>query len=208
MLKTEKQFQVKRERAMKFQREQLEREAAARRGKALNKQKVQEEKYQLERERARAREAAEKLARESQERAARAREAAEKLARESQERARQEAAEEARVKEEQETWAKWWERYDEPAKERTAFTGADAKAARKATKQKAGNKPSGRTSKKPESRKQRNDSCKHPGFWPKVHRQNKCEFCSQTFYAFILKCPECQCMACASCKRDLKIKSR
>ena len=31
MLKTEKQFQVKRERAMKFQQEHLEREAAARR---------------------------------------------------------------------------------------------------------------------------------------------------------------------------------
>ena len=47
-------------------------------------------------------------------------------------------------------------------------------------------------------------SCLHLGFWPKVEGKHRCAVCSQDFYRFVLQCPYCQMMACASCKKQLR----
>ena len=207
MLMTEKQFQLKREKIQKYRREHLEREAAAKR-KAEQERLAKEEEEQKRQQEAQAR-WRENFDKEERERT-RAREAAAKEARENLEKARQKAAQERLVREEQEkkrqqeslesAWEKYLNRAGEcaPARE----------AAEKAAKPRTSKKPSNGMPKKSDSSKQRNVICTHPGFWPKVSGQNRCEFCSKTFYQFVLRCPECGCMACANCRNDLKGRSR
>ena len=51
----------------------------------------------------------------------------------------------------------------------------------------------------------RHGVCVHSGFWPKVQGKYRCAICTQDFYSFILQCPTCSMMACASCKKQLKV---
>ena len=50
--------------------------------------------------------------------------------------------------------------------------------------------------------------CLHKNFWPKVQGRHECNVCLVTFPNFILQCPHCQLMACASCKRQTKASGR
>ncbi|MCJ1286320.1 hypothetical protein MMC26_005665 [Xylographa opegraphella] len=55
--------------------------------------------------------------------------------------------------------------------------------------------------KKPKSSK--SSACAHSGFWPKVYGRNQCSVCTQFFNSFILQCPTCSFLACASCKKGM-----
>ncbi|CAF9923184.1 MAG: hypothetical protein ALECFALPRED_002319 [Alectoria fallacina] len=46
--------------------------------------------------------------------------------------------------------------------------------------------------------------CRHREFWPKVQGRNRCSVCFKTFNGFVLQCPECKILACASCKKGLR----
>lgn len=46
--------------------------------------------------------------------------------------------------------------------------------------------------------------CRHRKFWPKVQGRNQCSVCFKTFNGFVLQCPECKILACASCKKGLR----
>ena len=47
-------------------------------------------------------------------------------------------------------------------------------------------------------------ACSHRQFWPKVQGRYECSVCLETFPSFILQCPQCQIMACASCRRQIR----
>ncbi|KAL9128578.1 MAG: hypothetical protein Q9217_002777 [Psora testacea] len=47
-------------------------------------------------------------------------------------------------------------------------------------------------------------ACQHNKFWPKVAGVHECSVCSKVFKSFILQCPDCKKIACASCKRELR----
>ena len=51
-------------------------------------------------------------------------------------------------------------------------------------------------------------SCIHSGFWPKVEGRNQCSVCSHFFNSFILRCPSCHRLACASCKKTISSRYR
>lgn len=43
--------------------------------------------------------------------------------------------------------------------------------------------------------------CFHDRFWPKINGRHQCSMCSKMYNGFILQCPKCGIMACASCKK-------
>ena len=45
--------------------------------------------------------------------------------------------------------------------------------------------------------------CRHREFWLKVQGRNECSVCFKTFNGFVLQCPGCKILACASCKKGL-----
>lgn len=45
--------------------------------------------------------------------------------------------------------------------------------------------------------------CRHRTFWLKVEGRHECSVCYKTFNGFVLQCPDCKIMACASCKKAL-----
>ena len=50
----------------------------------------------------------------------------------------------------------------------------------------------------------RNTACRHKMFWPKIEGSHQCSICHQSFYKWILQCPGCNTMACASCRKSLR----
>ncbi|MCJ1390141.1 hypothetical protein MMC18_002999 [Xylographa bjoerkii] len=58
------------------------------------------------------------------------------------------------------------------------------------------------------SKPSNSSSCAHSGFWPKVEGRNQCSVCSHYFNSFILQCPSCHRLACASCKKEMSPRYR
>ncbi|MCJ1434968.1 hypothetical protein MMC27_004338 [Xylographa pallens] len=59
-----------------------------------------------------------------------------------------------------------------------------------------------------DSKPRKSSSCVHSGFWPKVQGRNQCSVCSQFFNLFVLQCPSCHRLACASCRKEITSRSR
>jgi len=51
----------------------------------------------------------------------------------------------------------------------------------------------------------RANACRHKKFWPKVEGRHKCSSCLKTFSLYVLQCPDCNVMACAPCRRSLRV---
>lgn len=47
-------------------------------------------------------------------------------------------------------------------------------------------------------------SCRHTKFWPKVMGSFQCSVCSTHYHAWILQCPDCSKLACASCQKQIR----
>ena len=177
------------ERARKFKMEQEARD------RALREERERMAKWQREQDEQaakRAREARERMARWQREQAERvekeAREAqAAREAWEAQERERAAAVREERRRD--------LERLQKELKNRAEAMRRTEEAAKKAKK--APKHRSGRTT-------QSTSTCRHAGWWPKVEGRQLCGKCDTFQNRFLLQCPGCQMVACASCQKSLR----
>ena len=139
------------------------------------------------------------LLREARERAAKwQRERAEQAAKEARE---AQAAQEAWEAQERERMAQARERAAAAAEQRrrreaklraesTRRTEEAAKTTKKAPKHRSG--------------RATQSTCRHDGWWPKVEGRQLCGKCDTFQNRFLLQCPGCQMVACASCQKSLR----
>ena len=188
---------------------------------AIEKEKVADEKRRLEEEEKRARklkmeqEARDRRMREERERMAkwqkeqdeqaakRAREARERMAKWQKEQEEQAAKRAREAQAAREAWeAQARERAAAAAEEkgrREANTRAEAmRRAQEETTKKAKKAPSHRSGPTTQS------TCHHAGWWPKVEGRQLCGKCDTFQNRFLLQCPGCKMVACASCQKSLR----
>ena len=168
---------------------------------AAEKKKAADEKERAEEEeRARKlkmeQEARDRAMRESRERMAKwQREQAEQAAKNARE---AEAAREAWEAQERERVAQARERMAAAAEERRRREAeARAEAVRK-TEEAAKKAPKHRSGRATQS------TCRHDGWWPKVEGRQLCGKCNTFQNRFLLQCPGCKMVACASCQKSLR----
>jgi len=46
-------------------------------------------------------------------------------------------------------------------------------------------------------------ACRHKKFWPKVEGGRNCSVCNQYYHLWLLQCPDCDKLACGSCRREI-----
>ena len=186
---------------------------------AAEKRKVEEEerarKLKMEQEaRDRAmREERERMAKRQKERDEQAarmvREARERVAKWQRERAEQAAKEAREAQAAQEAWEAQERERVAQARERAAAAAEqrrrrEAKIRAEATRRTEEAMKTPKKAPKHRSGRATQSTCRHDGWWPKVEGRQLCGKCNTFQNRFLLQCPGCQMVACASCQKSLR----